>query len=75
MWALNISMRESIGSSLNLDELDKVAEETTRLIEQQDVYRDKIDAFVNEYVYHLGTSAKVGANYIKLRLKQIYGDK
>ncbi|MBR2403886.1 MAG: membrane protein insertase YidC [Lachnospiraceae bacterium] len=72
---LNISMRESIGSSLNLDELDKVAEETTRLIEQQDVYHDKIDAFVNEYVYHLGTSAKVGANYIKLRLKQIYGDK
>lgn len=71
---INISMRESIGSSLNLDELDRVAEETTRLIQEQDIYHDKIDAFVKEYVYHLGTSAKVGANYIKLRLKQIYGE-
>ena len=71
---LNISMRENIGSSLNLDELHKVASETTRLIEQQDEYHDRIDAFVKEYVYHLGASAKVGANYIKFRLKQIYGE-
>ena len=38
------------------------------------MYHDKIDAFVKQYVYHLGTSAKVGANYIKLRLKQIHSE-
>lgn len=71
---LNIFMRESIGSSLNLDEIDKAASEAVRLMEQKKEYHDKIEAFVNEYVYHIGTSAKVGANYIKLRLKQIYED-
>ena len=69
---INIFMRDSIGCSLNLDQLDRVADEATRLIEQRDLYHDKIDAFVKQYVYHLGTSAKVGANYIKLRLKQIH---
>ena len=71
---LNIFMRDSIGSSLNLDEIDKVADVAVELIGQQDVYYDKIETFVKQYVYHLGTSAKVGANYIKVRLKQIYGE-
>lgn len=71
---INIFMRDSIGCSLNLDQLDRVADEATRLIEQRDLYHDKIDAFVKQYVYHLGTSAKVGANYIKLRLKQIHSE-
>ena len=71
---INIFMRDSIGCSLNLDQLDRVAEEATRLIEQRELYHDKIDAFVKQYVYHLGTSAKVGANYIKLRLKQIHSE-
>ena len=67
---INIFMRDSIGCSLNLDQLDRVTKQQTRLIEQRDLYHDKIDAFVKQYVYHLGTNAKVGANYIKLRLKQ-----
>ena len=64
----------SIDSSINLDEINKVSEVATELIGQQDTYYDKIEAFVKQYVYHLGTSAKVGANYIKVRLKQIYGE-
>lgn len=71
---LNIFMRDSIGKSLNLDEIDKVSAVAEELIGQQDAYYDKIEAFVKQYVYHLGTSAKVGANYIKVRLKQIYGE-
>ncbi len=71
---LNIFMRESIGCSLNLDEIHKVSETASNLIRQQDMYYDKIESFVKQYVYHLGTSAKVGANYIKVRLKQIYGE-
>ena len=71
---LNIFMRDSIGCSLNLDEINKVSKAATELIGQQDTYYDKIETFVKQYVYHLGTSAKVGANYIKVRLKQIYGE-
>ena len=48
---INIFMRDSIGCSLNLDQLDRVADEATRLIEQRDLYHDKIDAFVkNMYI-------------------------
>lgn len=72
---LNIFMRDNIGNSLNLDEIDKAAEVVVELISEQDAYYEKIEAFVKQYVYHLGTSAKVGANYIKVRLKQIYGEK
>jgi YidC/Oxa1 family membrane protein insertase len=71
---LNIFMRDAIGCSVDTDQLDRVPEEVDRLTAHMEEYGDKIDEFVHTYVYHLGTSAKVGANYIKLRLNQIYGD-
>jgi YidC/Oxa1 family membrane protein insertase len=70
---LNIFMRESIGCSVNTDELECIPKEVDRLITHMDEYHDRIGEFVKTYVYHHGTSAKVGANYIKLRLEQIYG--
>jgi YidC/Oxa1 family membrane protein insertase len=71
---LNIFMRDAIGCSVDTDQLARVPEEADRLLAHTSEYHDKIDEFVHTYVYHLGTSAKVGANYIKLRLKQIYGE-
>ncbi len=71
---LNIFMREDIGCSVNTDELSRIPQEVDRLITHMDEYQDKIEKFVDTYVYHHGTSAKVGANYIKLRLAQIYGE-
>ena len=62
-------MRDSIGCDLNLDQLDRVADEATRLIEQRDLYHDKIDAFVKQYVYHLGTSAKSWSQLYKITFK------
>lgn len=69
---LNVFMREDIGCSVNTNELWRVPQEADRLISHMDEYHDRIEEFVNTYVYHHGTSARVGANYIKLRLKQIY---
>lgn len=71
---LNIFMREDIGCSVDTDDLQRVPQEVDRLIAHMDEYHDKIAQFVDTYVYHHGTSARVGANYIKLRLKQIYGE-
>ncbi len=71
---LNIFMREDIGCSIDTNDLKRVPQEVDRLISNMDEYHDKIEKFVDTYVYHHGTSAKVGANYIKLRLKQIYDE-
>lgn len=61
---LNISLREEIGCSLNLDELDTIGDRVDALLNNADKYYEKIGEFVNEYVYNLGRSSEVGAKYI-----------
>lgn len=61
---LNISLREEIGCSLNLDELDKIGDIVDTMINSSESYHAKIGEFVNKYVYNLGHSSEVGAKYI-----------
>lgn len=77
---LNILLREEIGCSLNVDELDKLSERVEMLLENRDKYYEKIGCFVEKYVYNHGTSAEVGAKYLvsqiqkKIELKKRKGD-
>ncbi len=66
---LNILLRDEIGCSLNLGELDKISEKVSGLLENSKAYNEKIENFVNEYVYNLGTSSEVGAKYIISAIK------
>lgn len=61
---LNILLRDEIGCSLDLENLNELAERVDMLLQESDAYYEKIGAFVEEYVYNLGTSSKVGADYI-----------
>ena len=61
---INIWSRNEIGKSLKTDELDKVKDTINELLKSKDKYNKKITKLVNEYVYNLGNSAEVGANYI-----------
>lgn len=65
---INISMRDTIGCSLDLDQLGQLEESVERLLKNSDSYREIIGNFVNEYVYHLGESAEIGAKYIVQQL-------
>ncbi len=67
---LNILLRDEIGCSLNLDQLDRLAETVDTLLGEKDSYAVKIGAFVDEYVYNLGNSARVGAQYIIAQLQE-----
>lgn len=67
---LNILLRDEIGCSLNLDQLDRLAETVDTLLGEKDNYAVKIGAFVDEYVYNLGNSARVGARYIIAQLQE-----
>ncbi|MCH5344670.1 MAG: membrane protein insertase YidC [Acetatifactor sp.] len=67
---VNIFMRDVIGRSLNLDELEKVGDVAQSLLQDADKYYDKIGDIVNEYVYNLGHSSEVGAKYIISQLQK-----
>lgn len=61
---VNILIREELGCSLDTDKLDRLSERVSMLLAHSKEYYDKIGSFVDEYVYHLGTSAEVGAKYM-----------
>lgn len=61
---INIWMRESIGATLNPDEMDKASVIVEKMFDAAATYRSRIDNFVHEYVYNLGHSSEVGAQYI-----------
>ena len=72
---INILIREELGCSLNVDELDKLSNSVKMLLEHSGEYYEKIGHFVDEYVYHLGTSAEVGAKYIISQIQKKIKDK
>lgn len=61
---INVWMREEIGAVLKLSEVEQVDAYISRLLADSATYHDRISAFVNEYVYNLGSSGEVGAKYI-----------
>ena len=61
---INIWMRDSIGATLNPDEMDKASVIVEKMFDAAATYRSRIDNFVHEYVYNLGHSSEVGAQYI-----------
>ena len=61
---INIWMRAEIGAVVAPDHMNELAPAVTNLIENSAQYHDKIDRFVHEYVYNLGSSAQVGADYL-----------
>lgn len=61
---INIWLREEIGASINLDQIDKVDQVVDELLGNSKEYHDKIDRVVNEHIYNLGTCAEVTGRYI-----------
>lgn len=61
---INIWMRDVIGDRLDPEKAEEADDKVRSLLEQKSAYHDKIEKFVEEYVYHLGNSAEVGATYI-----------
>ncbi len=63
---INIWARNKIGKSLSVEELNRIKETIRELLKDKDKYKYNkiITDVVNEYVYNLGKSSEVGANYI-----------
>ena len=61
---INIWVRNVIGKSLKISELDKIKNTIKELLNSKDKYSKIITKTTNEYVYNLGNSSDVGADYI-----------
>lgn len=72
---INIWMRDVIGASIKPEDINTAAQITQQILTSSDEYCGKIEAFVQEYVYNVGNSSKVGADYIIGRLQQIIKSK
>ena len=61
---INIWMRDVIGAVVKPDRMQDVSGTVSRLLDNAGDYSARIDEFVHEYVYNLGSSGEVGARYI-----------
>lgn len=61
---LNIILRDKLGKNLKPNEMERAVEMVEYLLGHKEQYREQIDLLAHEYIYHLGCSAKVGADYI-----------
>ena len=60
----NIWCRSEIGEELEVNELKSIDKTVDNMLKSNTEYKKKITDITNEYVYNLGTSSEVGAEYI-----------
>lgn len=72
---INILIRDELGCSLDPDKLDGLSGSVKMLLDHREEYYEKIGRFVDEYVYHLGTSAEIGARYMISQIQKKIRDK
>lgn len=61
---INIWLRDMIGGTIKPENMDQIAPLVQKVMADKEMYYEKIDNLVHEYVYNLGSASKVGAQYI-----------
>lgn len=59
IWTRNV-----VGDTLELDHIEEIRDKAAYLLSHEDQYKETIHDLTEEYVYHLGNSAEIGAKYI-----------
>lgn len=72
---IQVSLRDRLGKNLKLDQLSLVPETVEYLIAHKEEYREVIDKLAHQYIYNLGSSAEVAANYIINSLQKKIAEK
>ena len=67
---LNLTLRGEIGVRLPPEQADRAGQEVSKLLEQADVYAQRIGQLTDEYLYNMGCSGEVGGKYILPKLKE-----
>ena len=67
--ALEISLRDKVGVSVDIENIDKIKGITIKLLEEKEVYKECIEDVVKQYLYYPGRSGEAGGTYVIKRLK------
>jgi len=68
---IDLELRDKVGISLNLGELDKVSEAVNTLLYDNRFSENSLKDLRDNYIYNVGTSGAVGAKYIINRMIEI----
>lgn len=66
---LDIVLRDKVGVSIELDNLEVMRESVASLLVAKDTYKKQIAEIVEEYVYYPGRSGEAGGKYIIRQIK------
>lgn len=64
----DIIIRNKIGISINTDKLDELSDSVKRLLYESEYSKDSMKEIREQYLYNIGKSGTVGANYIIKKL-------
>jgi YidC/Oxa1 family membrane protein insertase len=62
--ALEISLRDKIGVSIDVEKISELKNVIMSMLEQKDAYKQKIEDIVKQYLYYPGKSGEAGGTYI-----------
>ena len=60
----NIWVRDRVGKVISLNEVNKTNEYVKKMLSEKDLYKNEIRNIKDEYIYNIGSSGEVGAQYI-----------
>ena len=66
---LDISLRDIIGISINVENISDISKTIERLLVEKDSFRDQIKKTVSQYIYHPGRNGEAGGKYIMQQMK------
>ena len=64
----DVRIREKIGISVELSDLDKISDAAYRLLHEETFSKESIRKLREEYLYNIGNAANAGADYLIRRL-------
>ena len=65
---IDIELRSRIGKSVDLDQLETLPKVVDELLNNNAFSKESLEKIRNEYIYQIGHSGEVGAEYIMDRL-------
>jgi len=65
---LDISLRDKLGVSVNIDKINELGDVIAGLLNESNMYKNKISDIVKQYLYYPGRSGKAGGMYITNKL-------
>lgn len=67
---VDISLRNKVGISIEIDEISKISDQLDHLYSKNEMYQELIKKTKEEVMFNCGNSAKIGANYIITTIEQ-----